>query len=33
MVPGHEVVRADPWLTLFMIRKGKIASLVWMPWS
>lgn len=29
--PGHELARAEPWLTLFTIKNGKIISLVWMP--
>jgi hypothetical protein len=30
--PGHEGVRADPWVTLFTIRNGKIVNLVWTPY-
>lgn len=29
--PGHELAGAQPWLTLFSIKSGKIVSLVWMP--
>lgn len=29
--PGHELHQAGPWLTLFTIKAGKIANLIWMP--
>jgi hypothetical protein len=31
MGPGHELLRAESWLTLFTIKNGKIVNLVWMP--
>jgi len=30
--PGHELLRTEPWVTLFTIRNGKIVNLVWMPY-